>query len=120
MSPLTNIPPAVRNTLYLVSALVGLGLGATQVGYQAAEAGFPTWLKVALSVYAFLAGALGLTAAANTPSYADVVEGDATPPPVAPPGDRGATDLQAVLTALLIILVAVVIAALLTGGIRFR
>lgn len=80
MNPLTQIPPAARNALYLVSALVGLGLGATQVGYQAAEAGFPTWLKVALSVYAFVAGVLGLTASANTPSYADVVEGDIDPP----------------------------------------
>lgn len=67
MNALTNIPPAARNVLYLVSAIVGLALGATQVGYQAAEAGFPTWLKVALSVYAFVAGVLGLTASANTP-----------------------------------------------------
>lgn len=78
-NPLQQIPPAVRSSLYIVSALVGLALGATQVGYQAAEAGFPTWLKVALSVYAFLAGALGLTAASNMPSYEDVVEGDADP-----------------------------------------
>lgn len=118
MSPLTNIPPKVRSTLYLVSALVGLVLGATQVGYQAAEAGFPTWLKVALSVYAFVAGVLGLTASANTPSYVDVVEGDAEPPVV--PGERGATDLQAVLVALLIVLVALVIVALLAGGISLR
>lgn len=65
MSPLTQIPSSVRNALYIASALVGLALGATQVGYQAAEAGFPTWLKVALSVYAFVAGVLGLTASAN-------------------------------------------------------
>ena len=105
MSPFTNIPPKVRNTLYLVSALVGLILGATQVGYQAAEAGFPTWLKVALSVYAFVAGVLGLTASANTPSYADVVEGDAKPP-VVPPAERGAGELQ-----LILIIVAVIVLA---------
>lgn len=102
MNPLTTIPPQVRTYLYLASALVGLGLGATQVGYQAAEAGFPTWLKVALAVYAFLAGALGLTAAANTPSYRDVIEGDADP-------ERGAVDLGGVLTAVLVVFVVVVI-----------
>lgn len=74
---MTNIPPKVRQTLYWISFVLGIALGATQVGYQAAEAGFPVWLKVALSVYAFLAGALGLTAASNMPSYEDVVEGDA-------------------------------------------
>lgn len=67
MNPLTTIPPKVRSALYFVSFLIGVGLGATQVGYQAAEAGFPVWLKVALSVYAFIAGTLGLTAASNTP-----------------------------------------------------
>lgn len=67
MNPLTNIPPRVRSALYLISFLVGIGLGAAQVGFQSADAGFPVWLKVALSVYAFLAGTLGLTAASNTP-----------------------------------------------------
>lgn len=80
MNALTNIPPNVRATLYWISFVVGIGLGAAQVGYQAADAGFPVWLKVALSVYAFLAATLGLTAASNTPSYQDVVEGD-TPAP---------------------------------------
>lgn len=69
MNPLTTISPKVRSRLYLVSFLVGILLGAVQVGYQSADAGFPVWLKVALSVYAFLAGALGLTAAANTPDH---------------------------------------------------
>lgn len=68
MNPLTTIPPKVRSALYFISFLVGVGLGATQVGYQAAEAGFPVWLKVALSVYAFIAATLGLTAASNTPA----------------------------------------------------
>lgn len=65
MNALTNIPPSVRAALYWVSFIVGIALGATQVGYQSAEAGFPVWLKVALSVYAFLAATLGLTAASN-------------------------------------------------------
>ena len=108
MNPLTNIPPQVRNGLYVVSALLGLALGATQVGYQAAEAGFPTWLKVALSVYVFVAGVLGLTASANTPSYVDVVEGDAEPPVV--PNDRGATDI---VTALVVVFLVVAVLVLL-------
>lgn len=107
MNPLTTIPPSVRNYLYLASALIGLGLGATQVGYQAAEAGFPTWLKVALSVYAFLAGALGLTAAANTPSYQDVVEGDVRPP------ERGAVDVLTVLLIVVLVLVVLLLVGLL-------
>lgn len=79
MNPLSDHPKA-RLYAYYVTFLVGLGLGALQIGFQAAEAGFPTWLKVALSVYAFLAAGLGLTAAQNMPSYQDVVEGDARPP----------------------------------------
>lgn len=109
MNALTNIPPNVRAALYWISFIVGIALGATQVGYQSAEAGFPIWLKVALSVYAFLAGVLGLTAASNTPSYADVVEGDAAPPP-----ERGAVDA---VTVLVVVLVVVLIFVLL-GFIR--
>lgn len=67
MNPLTNLPPKVRAALYTASFFIGLTLAATQVGYQAADAGFPVWLKVALSVYAFVAAGLGLTAASNTP-----------------------------------------------------
>lgn len=68
MNVLTTIPPKVRTALYLGYALIGIGFGAVQVGLQAAEAGFPVWLKVALSVYAFLGTALGLTAAVNVDS----------------------------------------------------
>lgn len=67
MNPLTTLPPKVRAALYTASFFVGLTLAAMQVGFQAAEAGFPVWLKVALSVYAFIAAGLGLTAASNTP-----------------------------------------------------
>lgn len=73
MNLLTKIDPAVRQGLYLIYALIGVSFGAIQVGLQAAEAGFPVWLKVALSVYAFLGTALGLTAASNI--------ADKTPPP---------------------------------------
>lgn len=57
--------PRARKVVYLVSALIGLALGATQVGYGAASAGQPTWLTVALAVYAFLTAGLGVTSATN-------------------------------------------------------
>lgn len=66
---LTDVMPAhVRRVLYVVFAVVGLALGAAQVGYGAAEAGQPTWLTVALAVYAFVGTGLGFTASANTPT----------------------------------------------------
>lgn len=61
------IPAAHRKIAYAVFALIGVVLGAVQVGYGAAEAGQPTWLTVALAVYAFVGGAVGLTARSNTP-----------------------------------------------------
>ena len=60
------LPAHWRKPLYALYALVGIILGGTQVGYAAADAGQPTWLIVALAVYAFVGGAFGLTAAANT------------------------------------------------------
>ena len=66
---LNDVMPAhVRKVLYVIFAVVGLALGATQVGYSAAEAGQPTWLTVALAVYAFVGTGLGFTASANTPA----------------------------------------------------
>lgn len=64
--PTVALPPKVRAVVYYVYALVALGLGGTQVGYAAAEAGQPTWLTVALAVLAFLGAGLGVTAASNT------------------------------------------------------
>lgn len=67
-NPLTEIVPArARKGIYAGYAFAGLVVGATQVGYAAAEAGQPVWLTVTLAVYAFLGGALGFTAASNTP-----------------------------------------------------
>ena len=60
------LPAHYRKVAYAVYAVVGVLLGAIQVGYGAAEAGQPVALTVALAVYAFLGGALGVTAAANT------------------------------------------------------
>lgn len=72
---LGNIIPsaAVRNAIYAVFAVVGVGLGAIQVGYSAATLGQPVWLTVAMAVYSFL-GAAGLgVAVANTPSNGDKI-----------------------------------------------
>lgn len=62
------IPAKVRGVIYSVYAVVGLALGATQVGYAAANAGQPVALTVALSVFAFVGTGIGYTAASNTPA----------------------------------------------------
>ena len=54
MNPLADYP-AARRVAYYVSFLAGLILGGIQVGYASADAGQPTWLTVALSVFAFVA-----------------------------------------------------------------
>ena len=66
---LTDIlSPAHRKVAYAIFAVLGVALGAAQVGFLAAEAGQPMWLTVALAVYTFVAGAFGFTTArANTP-----------------------------------------------------
>lgn len=69
MNPLQNYPGA-RKVLYLLQFIAGLALGATQVAYGAAAADTPTWLTVALAVFAFLVAGLGLTASSNTPTAA--------------------------------------------------
>lgn len=67
MSTLTGIiPAAYRKRVYAVYAIVGVILGAVQVGFGAAEASTPVWLTVALAVYAFVGGAVGATAQQNT------------------------------------------------------
>ena len=84
-TPLTNVlSPAVRQAIYLGYALVGLVLGAVQVGLSAAQLGQPTWLTVTLAVFAFVGTALGATAASNTrtagaPSPAAVSPGVTAP-----------------------------------------
>lgn len=67
MNPLESNPTARRRT-YQVFWIVGLILGATQVGYAAADAGQPTWLTVTLAVFAFLGAGVGYTAARNVPA----------------------------------------------------
>ena len=46
---LTDIfPPEIRSKIYWVFALLGLILGATQVGFSSAELAQPIWLTVLL------------------------------------------------------------------------
>lgn len=67
MSGLTDILPApTRQKVYLGYALTGAGIGATQVGFTAAQADTPTALTVALAIYAYIGIVFGFTAAANT------------------------------------------------------
>lgn len=98
MNLLTTIPPRVRQALYLGYALVGVSFGAIQVGLQSADAGFPVWLKVALSVYAFLGTALGLTAASNTPDLKHRAD------------DRGLTSVGLVLLVVLVVVLVLLLA----------
>ena len=74
MTALTDILPAqVRRILYAVYALIGLALGAVQVGYSAGALGQPSWLIVTWAVFGFVGTGLGLTAASNitTPQVRD-------------------------------------------------
>lgn len=63
MSPLQNIPPKVRSTLYLLYALAGLVLGACPIIGVEDLWGFAVTKAGALLVY--LGVAFGFTAAAN-------------------------------------------------------
>lgn len=62
------IPAKARAVIYTVFGLVGVGVGATEVGYLAARADQPVWLVVAIAVYSFLGTAFGYTALTHTPS----------------------------------------------------
>ena len=62
------ITPTIRRIIYLMLAIAGLGLGATQVGYSSITTEQPSWLTVATSVYAYLAGGSGILAVLNTRS----------------------------------------------------
>ena len=76
-NPLVYVGDRTRLTIYLILAIIGLALGATQVGYASIEAAQPDWLTIGLAVYAFLGGGLGFTAATHTGPG----ETDLTPPP---------------------------------------
>lgn len=59
------LSPKARQALYVVFALAGLGLGATSVGFNAAEEVLPVWLNVAQEVYLFLGVGFGVVASSN-------------------------------------------------------
>lgn len=63
------IPAEARAIVYSIFATLGVIIGAVQVGFAAASAGQPVWLTVTLAVYAFIGGAIGITAQANTPKH---------------------------------------------------
>lgn len=67
MNPLESRPD-VRAKVYTGFWVGGLALGGTQVGFLAADVAQPTWLTVALAVYAYLGIGVGYTASRNTPS----------------------------------------------------
>lgn len=67
-----NLPAKWRKVIYATYAILGVVIGATQVGFAAAEVGQPVWLTVTLAVYAFVGGAVGLTATSHTPRQQDV------------------------------------------------
>lgn len=54
-----------RKIVYVVFAIIGVVLGATQVAFSTMEVANPVWLSVAIAVYAFLGGPVGATAASN-------------------------------------------------------
>lgn len=71
--------PAKRKPVYRVFALIGLVLGAVQVGFASADAGQPIWLTVAFGVYGFLAAAGFTVAQANTNVQQELGEHGETP-----------------------------------------
>lgn len=101
MNPFTAIPPKVRQGLYLAYACAGLILGALQV-YGTEQLGDLDVSKC-LEVLAYIGVPLGFTAASNTPSYQDVVEGDAPRP------ERGAVDVVTILVVCLVVVLILVL-----------
>lgn len=71
---LTAIPARARFWLYVAYSLAGVAIGSVDVGFESAGVADPVWFTVTQKVYAYLAIALGATAASNiTPG--------STPPP---------------------------------------
>lgn len=58
------IPAAWRKPTYVIYALIGVALGAIATGYGPDSV--PEWHAVTTSVFLYVGGAFGLTAAANT------------------------------------------------------
>lgn len=66
--PAVFIPANIRGIIYSIYALIGVVSGGIVVAVATMEVAQPTWLKVGLAVYVFLGGAIGYTAASNTPA----------------------------------------------------
>lgn len=64
-NPLAYASQPVRRTVYIVLSVVGLLVGAAQVGYAAVEVSPPDWLTIALAVVPFIAAGVGFTAATH-------------------------------------------------------
>lgn len=73
----TIIPnPDNRKPIYRIFALLGLLIGAVQVGYSVVpDVEQPVWLSVVLAVYAFLGGAGFTLANAHTGTLKDPYQG---------------------------------------------
>jgi protein-S-isoprenylcysteine O-methyltransferase Ste14 len=69
-----HLPATWRRWIYAAYAIIGVIIGATQVGFAAAELAQPVWLTVTLAVYAFVGGAVGLTATSHTPKSVEPVD----------------------------------------------
>lgn len=61
-----SLPAKARQAVYWAYTVLGISLGAVQVAYATLEHAQPGWLKVALAVFTFLGGAVGIVAATNT------------------------------------------------------
>lgn len=72
-NPLAAMPTRVRTYVYLVLALIGLALGALNVGLLAAAVAIPAWLTGSLAALPFLMTGLGFTAATHVPAAPDAV-----------------------------------------------
>ena len=82
------LPAQWRKVVYATYAVLGVVIGGAQVGFAAAEAGQPVWLTVTLAVYAFVGGAVGLTATSHTPKSVESlgIGGIEEPPVYVHPG----------------------------------
>lgn len=69
------ISPKARQVLYITFTVIGLALGATAVGYNAADLTNPVWLNVAQEIYMFLGVGFGVVASSNVnPNFQTPVE----------------------------------------------
>lgn len=67
------LPAKWRSVAYAVFAVLGVALGAVQVGFASVQAGQPVWLTAAFPVFAFVGAAFGFTATANVNAPAALV-----------------------------------------------